>query len=100
VFSSAVRAFATPVCRSASTLVVPPGVSVSRFDVFGVAGETGALIELLETSRELSDWLPSSARARALPTAETGIPATRKCRFREVNRQRTGEGAGRARCTL
>ena len=74
MFSSAFRAFTTPVCRSARTLVVPPGVSEYR--LFGDG--SGACSEDVDRSASMGDsfrggvrlgveFIPSSASARALP---------------------------------
>jgi hypothetical protein len=102
VFSSAVRAFDTPVCRSARTLVVLPGVrEMRRLLRFGdggwrdagwregEAGERGLSVsmersfeeeaEAARVGRCVAGW-PSSARARAFPTEDTGIPIRVACK--------------------
>src|SRR5258707_9645039 len=75
VFSSAFRAFTTPVCKSARTLVVPPGV---RLNLLLGDGRVGTEDEFGDKSGESDlrrvggrgDGLvifPSSVRALALP---------------------------------
>lgn len=82
MFSSALRALTTPVCRSARTFVVPPGVSEMRR--FGDAGgcspgsveeeaaERSAGSSLAGVWRDVAMGPPSSARARALPVGVHG----------------------------
>jgi len=75
VFSNAFLAFTTPVCKSARTFVVPPGVRETL--LFGEGGggcrddedvSPGSRVVSFGGGREF-DPVPSSARARALPVS-------------------------------
>jgi len=62
----------TPACRSARTLVVPPGVVENLFvcgEGEGVIGEGEVAVRSVvdRVEREVGDARPSSARARAFP---------------------------------
>lgn len=76
MFSSAFRAFTTPVCKSARTFVVPPGVRLNRLlgerycvETEGVPEDRSGESDLRRVvGRDDGDGtLPSSVRALALP---------------------------------
>jgi hypothetical protein len=106
VFSSAFRAFTTPVCKSARTLVVPPGVRLYRLlgegrgprcpaelgdrsgesDLGRVCGRVEGLVRLPSSvralalpvlTRELFIAKSNGVRRGFLPTDEMGIPSER-----------------------